>query len=222
MTPYFQRQHETPRACKSLGARPSVIKVASLLASMAWGASALAAPCIDTSLPISFEEQRLPNKLTTTNANPFAVDLLYGAGFTHFESDFITALGGTSSVDTTVTPNVVVTDTTSPCGAGAPADYNAAFALITAQGTNLWKTAVNRAQGRLSVALSGDLTQVPRSDDRPLYWARETMTRALNRWSPPWGLASDQRAALELQLERTSRGQLDINFPAGPGYKRLL
>jgi hypothetical protein len=220
VTAYLQRRNEAMPRAFNIGRTGSVATIgAALLAGMGWFASALAAPCIDTTLPIAIEEQRLPNKLTATNANPFAVDLLYGAGFTHFESDFITALGGTSSVDTTVTPNVVVTDTTSPCGAGAPADYNAAFALITAQGTNLWKTAVKRAQGRL---ISGDLTQVPRSDDRPLYWARETMTRALNRWSPPWGLASDQRSALELQLERTSRGQLDINFPAGPGYKRLL
>src|SRR5262249_9632400 len=157
---------------------------------------------IDTSLPISVEEQRLPNKLTNTNANPFAVDLLYGAGFTHFESDFITALGGSSHVDATVTPNVVVTDTTAASGRAQPADYDAAFALITAQGTNLWRTAVNRVQGRVT---TGDLTQVPRSDDRPLYWARETMTRALNRWSPSFALSSDQRTALQLQLERTSR-----------------
>jgi hypothetical protein len=81
---------------------------------------------------------------------------------------------------------------------------------------------VNRVQGRLSVALSGDLTQVPRSDDRPLYWTRVTMTRALNRWNPPWGLTTDQRAELQLQFERTSRGQLDINFLPGPQYKRLL
>jgi len=176
-------------------------------------------PCIDTTLPISVEEQRLPNKLTNTNANPFAVDLLYGAGFTHFEADFINALGGSSSVDTGVVPNVVVTDTTSPCSSAAPATYDAAFALVTAQGTSLWKTAVNRAQGRVT---TGDLTQVPRSDDRPLYWARETMTRALNRWHPSWALSAQQRTALQLQLERTSRGQLDINFPAGPAYRRLL
>ena len=82
---------------------------------------ATSAACIDTSLPISFEEQRLPNKLTAGNANPFAVDLLYGAGFTQFEANFINALGGTSSVDTSVVPNVVVTDTTANCGANAPA-----------------------------------------------------------------------------------------------------
>jgi hypothetical protein len=193
-----------------------------MLAGFGWLGSALAAPCIDTTMPISVEEQRLPNKLTNGNANPFAVDLLYGAGFTHFEADFITALGGTSSVNTGVVPNVVVTDTTSPCGANQPADFDAAMALMTAQGTSLWKTAVNRVQGRLSAALSGDLTQVPRSDDRPLYWARETMTRALNRWQPTWGLTQDQRSALQLQLERTSRGQLDINFLPGPQYKRLL
>jgi hypothetical protein len=194
---------------------------AAFLAGMALAASALAAPCIDTSLPISFEEQRLPNKLTAGNANPFAVDLLAGAGFTHFEADFINALGGMSEVDTdpvTGAP-IVITDTTTPCGASEPANYDAAFALVTAQGTMLWRTAVNRAQGRL---ISGDLTQVPRSDDRPLYWTRETMTRALNRWNPSWGLTSAQRSALQLQIERTSRGQLDINFPAGPGYRRLL
>src|SRR6516225_5670547 len=84
---------------------------AAIVAGMTWAATALAAPCIDTTMPISVEEQRLPNKLTNTNANPFAVDLLYGAGFQHFESDFINALGGSSHIDTTVVPNVVVTDT---------------------------------------------------------------------------------------------------------------
>jgi hypothetical protein len=206
------------RSSRSVPARTLWAVRALTVATAAWTALAGAA-CIDTTFPLSVEEQRLPNKLTAGNANPFAVDLLYGAGFTHFESDFITALGGTSSVDTGVTPNVVATDTTSPCGANAPVDYATAFALMTTQGTNLWKTAVNRAQGRVT---TGDLTQVPRSDDRPLYWARETMTRALNRWNPSWGLTSDQRTALQLQLERSSRGQFDINFPAGASYKRLL
>jgi len=220
---YLQRSAEALHGRERYGRAATVGTVAAaLLAGLASIAGAQAA-CIDTSLPIALEEQRLPNKLTAGNANPFAVDLLDGAGFTHFEADFINALGGSASVNTPVSgPSVVVTDTTSPCGANQPANYDAAFAVMTAQGTTLWKTMVNRVQGRLPAAQSGNLALVPRSDDRPLYWARVTMTRALNRWNPSWGLTADQRAALQLQLERTSRGQLDINFPPGPAYKRLI
>src|SRR5215471_13229728 len=106
MTGYPQRNKASSRIRNAGRARSAGVLGAALLAGFGWLGSALAAPCIDTTMPISVEEQRLPNKLTNGNANPFAVDLLYGAGFTHFESDFITALGGTSSVNSSVSPSV--------------------------------------------------------------------------------------------------------------------
>lgn len=172
-------------------------------AAFAWTAPAQAqVPCIDPTRPISVEEARLPNKLNALNANPFAVDILGASGFTHFEQDFIDAI----------------------CGAGAPTDYDSAFALMTAQGTRLWRAAVDRVQGR-KVTQSDDLTKWPtlaKGDDRPLYWARTTMTRALNRWVPTFTLSATDLTALQLQLERTSRGQFDIKFLAGAQYKRML
>src|SRR5262249_44489377 len=45
------------------------------------------------------------------------------------------------------------------------------------RGQQLWRTAVQAAQ-------SGDAA----GDDRPLYWARLSMTRALDQWRPDFGV----------------------------------
>src|SRR4051794_19257584 len=108
MVPHNHRRLDAPQPRGKTRRSASAGAICALVASMGAVASALAAPCIDTSLPIAVEEQRLPNKLTTANANPFAVDLLDAAGFTHFEADFINSLGGLSSVDPGVSPSVVV------------------------------------------------------------------------------------------------------------------
>ncbi len=205
----------TYRLRHSLSTRPSralrraasaTIVGSALVAGFAWSAAAQAqAPCIDVTRPISVEEQRLPNKLNALNANPFAVDILGASGFTHFEQDFIDEICGLN-------------------GKVAPTDYNSAFARMTEQGTRLWRAAVDRVQGR-KVTQSDDLTRWPtlaKGDDRPLYWARTTMTRALNRWVPMFPLSATELTALQLQLERTSRGQLDFRFPAGSQYKRMI
>src|ERR1043166_7276423 len=98
---------------------------------------------------------------------------------------------------------------------------------MTTQGTKLWRAIVDRVQGRKVTCPSLPLPTsfsacLPKGDDRPLYWARTTMTRALNRWNPTWAMTADQRTALQLQLERASRGQFDIKFPAGANYKRII
>ncbi|MEX3100094.1 MULTISPECIES: pyroglutamyl peptidase [unclassified Streptomyces] len=101
---------------------------------------------------------------------------------------------------------------------GGARGYAQARAVVVREGSALWRRAVDRAQGRGPV--TGDLS---RGDDRPLYWARLGMTRELRGWEPSFGLSAAQRAALLDELERTSRGQTDIAYPArDKGLKRVL
>ncbi|MBZ9644058.1 pyroglutamyl-peptidase I [Streptomyces sp. PSKA30] len=83
--------------------------------------------------------------------------------------------------------------------------YAQARGIVVREGAELWRRAVDRAQGRGPAG--GDLS---RDDDRPLYWARLGMTREVRGWEPGFGLTDRQRAALLDALERTSRGQTDI------------
>ncbi|WP_320774208.1 pyroglutamyl peptidase [Streptomyces sp. CRN 30] len=96
--------------------------------------------------------------------------------------------------------------------------YAQARRTVVRQGSALWRRTVDRVQGRGPAR--GDL---PRDDDRPLYWARLGMTRELRGWDPEFGVSERQRAALLEALERTSRGQDDIRLPrkAEPGEKGL-
>ncbi|KUF20126.1 hypothetical protein [Streptomyces silvensis] len=90
--------------------------------------------------------------------------------------------------------------------------YAQARRLVAHEGQSLWRRAVDRAQGRSPV--TGDLS---RDDDRPLYWARLGMTRALRGWEPRgFDLDDTRRQRLLADLETTSRGQDTIDFPKGP------
>jgi pyrrolidone-carboxylate peptidase len=100
---------------------------------------------------------------------------------------------------------------------GSAHTYAQARQIVVRKGSALWKRAVDRAQGRGPAG--GDLS---RDDDRPLYWARLGMTREVRTWEPGFGLDDGQRAALLDELERTSRGQTAIRYPAGKGVKRIL
>ncbi|MEU6381273.1 pyroglutamyl peptidase [Streptomyces sp. NPDC046909] len=95
--------------------------------------------------------------------------------------------------------------------------YAQARRIVVREGAQLWKRAVDRAQGRGPDG--GDLS---RDDDRPLYWARLGMTREVRGWEPGFGLSEEQRACLLDELERNSRGQTDIRYPGGKGIKRIL
>ncbi|MEU9349674.1 pyroglutamyl peptidase [Streptomyces griseoloalbus] len=95
--------------------------------------------------------------------------------------------------------------------------YAQARRAVVREGTELWRRAVERAQGRGPAA--GDLS---RDDDRPLYWARLGMTRELRTWQPEFELSGEQRARLLDEVERTSRGQTAIRYPHGKGVKRIL
>ncbi|MFK4105568.1 pyroglutamyl peptidase [Streptomyces sp. NPDC019531] len=100
---------------------------------------------------------------------------------------------------------------------GSAHSYAEARKVVVRQGSALWKRAVDRAQGRGPDG--GDLS---RDDDRPLYWARLGMTREVRTWEPSFGVSDGQRAALLGELERTSRGQTAVRYPAGDKLKRVL
>ncbi|MFE0099995.1 pyroglutamyl peptidase [Streptomyces sp. NPDC059009] len=97
--------------------------------------------------------------------------------------------------------------------------YGEAERVVVRHGSALWRRAVARVQGRGPAG--GDLG---RDDDRPLYWARLGMTRALRGWEPPRGerLSEGRRAALMRKLEAASRGQGDVRYPGRHQVKRIL
>lgn len=158
---------------------------------------AIQAKCaMDTTVAASYEEQRLPNKLSNSDALSFSQQLLQASGFDKFGPDFAAKLCSNSL-------------------AGA-STYDDTVKLLHTEGQKLWQAALDRVQGR---SVQGTL---PKSDDRMLYWARLTMTLALRQWKPDFPLTDDQRAALQNEFERASRGQYAIDFPEGPNYKRIL
>lgn len=77
------------------------------------------------------------------------------------------------------------------------------------QGRVLWEAAVARAHGRIPAG------SLPVTDDRPLYWARLQLTKALRQWTPSFQLSADRRAELIGTLDRASRGQDSIGYPDG-------
>ncbi|MFE5710716.1 pyroglutamyl peptidase [Streptomyces sp. NPDC056501] len=103
-------------------------------------------------------------------------------------------------------------------GALAGADsFDEAERAVVRYGSGLWRRAVDRAQGRGNAG--GDLS---RDDDRPLYWSRLALTRELRDWNPDFGITAQARTRLLDRLERSSRGQDSIRYPAGKGVKRIL
>lgn len=148
-----------------------------------------------TDVTLTFEEQRLVNRLPTKNV-AFATEILTGTGFDVFEGAFSTALckdgkAGANSFDT-------------------------AKKLVIDEGTKLWRAAVDRVQGKVTMGT------LPKGDDRMLYWARLTMTKTLRAWRPSFALSDDQRKELDWEFERASRGQHDLNLPAGTDFVRIV
>jgi hypothetical protein len=88
--------------------------------------------------------------------------------------------------------------------------------VVRKHATLLWRTAVDRAQGRRP-----DLGDLDPYDDRPLYWARLHMTRALRQWTPDFPVDASDRQDLLKQLEYASRGISSIDFPEGK-VRRVL
>lgn len=150
---------------------------------------------MDPNPTLSFEEKRLVNRLPGKSV-PFAQELLAGTGFDVFEKTFAEEL----------------------CkeGKAGASTFDDAKKLVVASGRKLWQAAVGRVQGTRP---SGTL---PAGDDRMLYWARLTMTKTLRAWMPSFGLTDTQRADLEWEFERASRGQYDVVLPAGANYVRIV
>lgn len=98
----------------------------------------------------------------------------------------------------------------------ATPNLHLAATLIGVQGRHLWESAVARAQGRAPA------TGLDRTDDRPLYWARLQLSSALRQWTPSFGLSAADRDELLAGLERASRGQDSVHFPAGRGIHRIM
>lgn len=90
----------------------------------------------------------------------------------------------------------------------------AADRFLAVQGTTLWDTAAGRAQGRIH---TGDLDPY---DDRPLYWARLELTKAVRQWNPAFQLNDDQRNALIRRLDYSARGITSVSFH--PGTRKVL
>ena len=94
------------------------------------------------------------------------------------------------------------------CDAGSS---RAATAAARLAGQALWQRAVDRVQGRGDAG--GDL---PRSDDRPLYWARLAGELEIARVAPAYRTWSeDTRAKVLAAFDRSSRGIESTAFARG-------
>ncbi len=91
---------------------------------------------------------------------------------------------------------------------------SAARTLATSAGDNLWQTAVDRAQGRRP-----GMGTLDTHDDRPLYWGRLQMSKALRQWQPKFTV---DRNALLTALDHGSRGLDTDRLPAGGGVKKIM
>lgn len=98
----------------------------------------------------------------------------------------------------------------------AAADLAGARSVVRTHAASLWRLAVDRAQARVTV---GDLSA---GDDRPLYWTRLQLTRAVRQYTPSFALPAADRTALIADLDRISRGQADIAFPSDRSIKRVV
>ncbi|MER7606813.1 hypothetical protein [Nocardioides sp. NPDC127503] len=97
---------------------------------------------------------------------------------------------------------------TAVCDAGSS---RAATAAARLAGQALWQRAVDRVQGRGDAG--GDL---PRSDDRPLYWARLAGELEIARVAPAYRTWSeDTRAKVLAAFDRSSRGIESTAFARG-------
>lgn len=148
---------------------------------IAFPAVATAAPgCFDAGVPLTVEEQRLTASLP--------------AGGPAVGPELV-RLAGLDPLVTEVKHDL--------CAARTP---RRAERVVTQAGDRLWRTAVDRAQGRRP-----DLGTLDRFDDRPLYWARLQLSSAIRQWRS----FPSRRDALLTAFDRGSRGLDDVRFPLG-------
>ena len=162
-----------------------------LLPALAFPSVASASPgCYDPSAQLTVEEQRLTATLPA-GGPAVGPELVRLAGFDKFVGDTKRQL----------------------CAIRTP---QRAERLARNTGDELWRTAVDRAQGRV---VRGTLD---RFDDRPLYWARLQLSAALRQWTPSFPLPPDLRSGLLKAFDRGSRGLDDVRFPIGKTTRRVL
>jgi pyrrolidone-carboxylate peptidase len=153
-------------------------------------AAPAAADCYDRTAPTTYEETRIETPaLPGGQRIPYA--LVEAGGFT----PFVTALSADLCAARTVA---------------------AARRLLRQRGAELWRTAVERAQGTRWMGT------IERYDDRPLYWSRLMGTRDLRQWRPGFALSATTRAGLLETFEYAARGISSTAFPARPGVTRVL
>jgi hypothetical protein len=92
----------------------------------------------------------------------------------------------------------------------------AAVAVAKTGGSQLWRKAAARAQGKLSIG------RLDRYDDRPLYWANISMTKALRQWDPFFEVTSTDRNALVRIFNYEARGITSVQWPRGDSVTRVL
>ncbi|MQA94423.1 MAG: hypothetical protein GEV11_07125 [Streptosporangiales bacterium] len=148
------------------------------------------AGCLSDALPITVEESRLTTP-TVPGAESASRQFLEAGGFTGLADGFVRRLCQAPSV-------------------------RAAHRLAVTHAENLWRTAVDRAQGRRQMGT------IDRYDDRPRYWAHLSATAALRRWKPSFPVGDADRARLVRDFDRHSRGLEDTAFSRGRGVTRLL
>lgn len=149
---------------------------------------------MDTTIPhpapsrpvaLTVEESRLSESLSP-RATPVAAEVLRRSGFDEVVDDLRRQIIHAGSLD----------DLTS---------------VVRAAGARLWKTAVDRAQGRID---GGDLNP---DDDRPLYWARTTLSATLRQLDSPHLVVQHQRLGLLRLLDRATRGISRPSTGSGAG-----
>ncbi|MGW5717901.1 hypothetical protein ACWEVP_17175 [Amycolatopsis sp. NPDC003865] len=149
---------------------------------------AVAAPgCFDPTVPLTVEEQRLTATLPSGGA-AVGPELVRLAGLDPLVADVERDL----------------------CGARTP---RRAERVATQAGALLWRTAVDRAQGRRP-----DLGTLDRFDDRPLYWARLQLSSAIRQLKS----FPSRRNAMLTAFDRGSRGLDDVRFPLGKTRRVLV
>jgi hypothetical protein len=89
--------------------------------------------------------------------------------------------------------------------------------VVRGHGQRLWDTAVARAQGALP------LGTLDRYDDRPLYWARTSLTAAVRTLEADFLALGQHRLGLVHLLDRASRGMARPLWPGAPqGATRVM
>ncbi|MFK3978988.1 hypothetical protein ACI2K4_01280 [Micromonospora sp. NPDC050397] len=147
-------------------------------------------PCHDRTLPTTYEETRID-----TPALP---------GGNQVPSTLV-ELGGFTGLVQRISGEL--------CRARSVRD---ADKLLQNRGEELWRTAVDRAQGKRWMG------SIERYDDRPLYWSRLILTRDLRQWTPRFALSPAARATLLKTFEYASRGISSTDFSTSRTVTRVL